>query len=116
MIGGRRPILSDRLPTNGMTSTARMLPEHRDPQIDVLVEPDPVGGLHGVGGAEDRGHDGDGVHQRHADDAQHVGPAAGKASTIGALRHRAVRALLGEGRGLVDLAADDVAGDDHERR
>ena len=112
MIGGLRPILSERFPTKGMTTHRDDVAEDRDPQVDVLVEADAVGGLHRVGGAEHGRDDRDDVHQRHADDPEHVPPARLERLHDRRLRNFAVLAFLGEGGRLVDLAADDIAGDD----
>ena len=87
--------------------------EHRNPQVYVAVEADAIGRLHRVGGTEDRRDGGDGIHQRHAHDAHHVGPAV-----FDRLQPRRSRdaglVLLGEDRGLLDVASDDVAGDDDD--
>ena len=42
---GRRPILSDRFPTNGMTITATMLPTTETSRYFVVVNPTPYDGL-----------------------------------------------------------------------
>ena len=88
--------------------------EHRDPEEHVLVEADAVGRLHRIGGAEHGGDHRDRVHQRHADDADHVAPAGAERLDHRRARHGVVAVLLLEGRRLVDLAADDPAGDDDE--
>ena len=75
MIGGLRPILSDRLPTIGNDDHRQDVAQDRDPQVDVLVKADPVARLHRVGRAEYRGDHRDDIHQRHADDPEHVAPA-----------------------------------------
>ena len=87
MIGGRRPMRSERSPTNGMTQHRDDVADDRNPQIDALVEADAVRRLHRVGGAEDRRDDRDDVHQRHADDAQHVGAVIGERLDDRRLRH-----------------------------
>jgi hypothetical protein len=80
-----------------------------------LLKADAVAGLHRIGRAEDRRHDRDDVHQRHADDAQHVAPVwLVNASTIGVFGSSPRLSLLGERGRLVDLAADDVARDDDD--
>ena len=42
---GRRPILSDRFPTNGMTITATMLPTTEIQQVLVVLNPTPYDGF-----------------------------------------------------------------------
>ena len=86
----------------------------RDPQVDVFFETDPVARLDRVGRAEDRGDHGYDVHQGHADDPQHVLPAFPEGLGDRRPRDAAVLALLGERGRLLDLAADDVAGDDDD--
>ena len=92
-----------------------MLPSHRDPQVDVLLEADPVTRLNRVGRAEYRGHHRDHVHQGHAHDAEHVAPIVADGDDDRRLRDLFVLALFGERGCLVDLATDDVTRDDHDK-
>lgn len=116
MTGGTPADLVREVADEGDHDAGDDVAEHGDPEVDVLVEADPVGGLHGVGGAEDGGDDRDGVHQRHAGDADHVGP--GVLEGVDDRRDRLGRFAFFflEGGGFLDLAADDEARDDHEDR
>ena len=72
MIGGRRPIRSERLPTNGIRITATALPTTEIHRYVVVLIPMPYAALvaYVAPNTVDRGRDG--VHQRHADHAEHV--------------------------------------------
>ena len=86
----------------------------RDPEIDGFVHADAIGWLHRVGSSEDRGDHRNDVHQRHAHDAQHVGPMVGQRIEDRRPRHIAVPTLFGECGRLIDLAPNDVASDQHQ--
>ena len=76
------------------------------------MKSDAVGRLNRVGRAEYRRDHRDDVHQGHADDAQHVRPTGRDGLDDWRLRHLAVLALFIERGCLVNLLADDVAGND----
>ena len=78
------------------------------------MKADLVSGLHRVRRAEYGRDDWNDVHQRHADHAKHVRPIVADSLDDRRLRNLLVLTFFGEGRRLIDLAADDVARDDDD--
>ena len=80
-----------------------------------MLQPDSVGRVGRKGRSED-GHRGrNDVHQRHADDPEHVGAVLLDRLDDRRLRHLAVDFLLLERRRLVDPSTDDVTRKNHDR-
>ena len=112
MIGGLRPTLSDRLPTNRDYEHGQHVAEDGNPQVDIFLEADAVCRLDRISGAEYGGDHRDDVHERHADDPEHVPPAVLDGLDNRRSRNLALFVFLGKGRRLVNFTTDDVAGDD----
>jgi hypothetical protein len=89
-----------------------MLPRTGNPQVDIFFEADSVCRLDRIRRAEygsDHRYD---VHERHADDTDHVPPAQLEGLDDRRSWNVALFILFGKGWGLVDFTADDIAGDD----
>src|SRR5262245_8949590 len=99
---------------DGDDQDSQDVPQNRDPQIDVLREPNAVGGLDRIRGAENGGDYRYDIHEGHADNAEHIRPTGLEGFDNGRPGYRAMPALRGERRRLIHLAADDIACNDDD--